>query len=78
MREHGIQASEQEMVELCLTRADGTPALGLYRGLKLKTRGTPWNVEVFRSGLEDLRNADRWPVILLVDVLTSAQSKTSG
>src|SRR5262249_9190240 len=42
-----IAATEQEMAELCLTRQDGTYWQGLYRGLKLKTRGTDWDVEVF-------------------------------
>lgn len=77
LREEGIPASEAEMVDLCLTREHGTPTLGLYRGLKLKTGGTPWKVEVFRCGLEELREANRWPVILLVDLLTSSESKSS-
>ncbi len=66
LREHAIPASEQEMVELCLTGEYGTPVLGLYRGLKLKTRGTRWHVEVFSSSLRELREANSWPVILLV------------
>ena len=37
------QSTEQEMAELCLTR-HGTSWQGLYRGLKLKTAGTGWDV----------------------------------
>ncbi len=69
LTEHGIPASEQEMIGLCLTREHGTPALGLYRGLKLKTRGTRWDVEVFRCSLEEMLEANRWPVILVVRLL---------
>jgi hypothetical protein len=46
LRAHGIDATESEMAELCLTRDNGTPMLGVYRGLVLKTRGTPWRVEI--------------------------------
>ena len=46
LRAHGIGATEQEMARLCLTSYRGCPALGLYRGLKLKTAGTDWDVEV--------------------------------
>jgi hypothetical protein len=65
LRAHGIEASEQEMAELCLTRR-GTSWLGLYRGLKLKTAGTPWEVEVVCCPIDGLnRYADR---PMLVDV----------
>lgn len=43
LRLHGISASEGEMARLCLTRS-GTHWLGVYRGLKLKTKGTGWDV----------------------------------
>lgn len=45
---HAIPATEAEMSNLCLTRADGTTMLGLYRGLTLKTAHTPWAVRVVR------------------------------
>lgn len=44
LNDHGIPASEAEMSELCRTTNQGTSMLGLYRGLLLKTRGTPWKV----------------------------------
>ncbi len=43
LRIHGISATEGELAELCLTRR-GTHWLGVYRGLKLKTAGTEWDV----------------------------------
>jgi hypothetical protein len=45
LRLHGIDASERELAGLCLTNRFGTPPLGLYRGLRIKTRGTGWHVE---------------------------------
>ena len=47
LRVHGIDATEREMASLCLTR-EGTHWLGLYRGLKVKTAGTDWDVVVER------------------------------
>lgn len=46
LRLHGIEATESEMAELCLTRK-GTNWMGLFRGLALKTKGSPWKVDVF-------------------------------
>jgi hypothetical protein len=60
---HGIASDEQEMAELCLTR-DGTTWKGLYRGLKLKTSQTCWNIEVFRGGRSDLLSGRQPPLIL--------------
>lgn len=68
LADYGIPANEQEMAELCLTRSKGTPILGLFRGLKLKTRQSGWDVEVFRCGLEELRREGRFPVLLPVRV----------
>jgi len=64
LRHYGIDAGEEEMIRLSLTRRGGTPSLGLYRGLKLKTRGTPWDVEVVRGRFEDLLEGPGEPVVL--------------
>lgn len=45
---YGIPATEQEMAELCLTR-QGTSWQGLYRGLKLKTAASDFNVQVVQG-----------------------------
>lgn len=37
---NGIPTTEREMIAACLTHIDGTSMLGLYRGLKMKTKGT--------------------------------------
>jgi hypothetical protein len=66
LREHGIHTGEREMMDLCLTGHDGTPQLGLFRGLKLKTRGTPYAVRAFHASREELLQSSNWPVVLLV------------
>jgi hypothetical protein len=63
LRHYGIAATEQEMAELCLTR-DGTSWQGLFRGLKLKTAGTPYDVEVIRCSDDRLRDLADRPLIL--------------
>ena len=65
LRAHGVETTEAEMAFLCLTRPAGTPMLGLYRGLKLKTAGTAFDVRAFRGGLAALR-ACGGPVLLSV------------
>ena len=69
---HGIAASEGEMARLCLTSPRGTSMWGVYRGLRLKTEGTPWRVEPLgRLGgatLADLRSAGS-PVLLSAGIL---------
>lgn len=66
LKAHGIAATEQEMAELCLTR-QGTSWQGLYRGLKLKTAGTAWDVEVFACTSDQVRqHAGGGPMIISV------------
>jgi hypothetical protein len=54
LKQAGIAASESEMADLCLTRG-GTMGLGMYRGLKLKTAGTAWDVEPITGSVSQLR-----------------------
>jgi hypothetical protein len=65
LKKHGIHATEQEMAELCLTRR-GTSWQGLYRGLKLKTAGTRWDVQVCRCSPDELERLGAAPLILSV------------
>jgi hypothetical protein len=53
------------MAELCLTR-HGTNWLGLYRGLKLKTQGTPWTVEVVHCSADEVHRHANRPMIMEV------------
>ncbi|MFC1597686.1 hypothetical protein ACFL5Q_07100, partial [Planctomycetota bacterium] len=54
LRNHEIDATEEELLSLCLTSYRGCPALGLYRGLKLKTAGTKWDVQVVSCTFDEL------------------------
>lgn len=62
LRAHGIEATEQEMAELCLTRR-GTSWMGIYRGLVLKTKGTRWKVEMVSDRLLAMQSVGRRPVL---------------
>lgn len=79
LTEHGIPATEAEMMRLCLTRSRGTSELGLYRALLVKTKGTPWTVKVLRGDVETLRRQLTRPAILLFDVYAAdvSRSRTS-
>jgi hypothetical protein len=72
LRAHGIQATEQEMAELCLTRR-GTTWPGLYRGLKLKTAGTKWDVEVLSGEPYEWDDLEGRPIILSVGLSREAR-----
>ena len=61
-----IAATEREMAELCLTRRTCTTMLGLYRGLKLKTAGTRWDVQPFAGSDALLRLPGGRPVLIAV------------
>ena len=62
---HEIPATEKEMAGLCLTR-EGTTWQGLYRGLKLKTAGTRWDVQVVQCDAAELPQLAGGPMILSV------------
>lgn len=67
LKAHGINASEAEMAELCLTRR-GTNWMGLYRGLALKTEGTAWKPVVFETDTNGLQARQAGPVILVAEL----------
>jgi hypothetical protein len=65
----GIDATEQEMIELCLTRESGTLQLGLYRGLRRKAPGA--RVEILNNDLPAIGSSP-------VPVIVSLGSATPG
>lgn len=68
---HGIEATEAELAELCLTR-QGTHWMGLYRGLKVKTADTAWDVEVSEFDRRRFASAEfDSPGILALDIDSS-------
>ncbi len=66
LRYEGIEASEAEMIPLCLTEAKGTPTLGLYRGIKIKADRENRKVEIVHASLDELLESDDWPILLTV------------
>jgi hypothetical protein len=64
---HGIEATEQEMAQLCFTRA-GTHWQGLYRGLKRKTAGTGWDVLVEACSADEATSQVDSPMIVAVGI----------
>lgn len=53
---YGIPTTEQEMAGLCLTDEQGSLWMGIYRGLKLKTKGLGYRIEVGQYTLEQLKS----------------------
>lgn len=74
LRFHGIPATEQEMAELCITRR-GTSWWGLFRGLKLKTSGTEWDVEAFSETTEQLQQPGKEASIVFVRLTAAVAEK---
>lgn len=59
-----IEATEQEMAELCLTRS-GTTWLGLYHGLATKLLGSDYHVELLKADSDELEQlAAEGPILL--------------
>ncbi len=69
LRIHGIPATEGTMAELCLTR-EGTHWLGVYRGLKLMTQKSRWDVVVEPFSSDAVRSLGNRPAILAVNIDT--------
>jgi hypothetical protein len=72
LQANSISATEGEMAQLCLTTSKGTSLLGLYRGLKIKTRDTAWDVRTFVGTRQELAAMIKGPVILSVGLETGA------
>lgn len=75
LRLHGIPATEREMAELCLTRR-GTHWLGVYRGLKLKTAGTEWDVVAERLSVPQILASGSAPGVLSLSLHGWASSRS--
>jgi len=73
LKSHGIEATEAELVELCLTRK-GTTWQGLFRGLTLKTQGTVWKVAANNASAEELLLSEELPAIISVGIPTGANA----
>ena len=59
LNQNVIPATEAEMADLCLTTERGTTDLGLYRGLKLRARGTALDIRPIYATAAELRQLPR-------------------
>lgn len=70
-----IEANEQDMAVLCLTRR-GTTWLGLYHGLSVRLAGTPYKAEFFECDVEDLdEHIKDHPVLLCCELTDEVSSE---
>jgi hypothetical protein len=69
LRHYGIETTEEDMAELCLTSDKGTTIQGLLRALSIKTKGTAYRPALRQLSLEELRSPGNLPAITNV-VLT--------
>ena len=76
LQHHRIPATEKEMLRLCLTSYRGCPALGLYRGLKIKTADTEWDVQVVSCELDELLKM-RGPFLLRITIQPMKRLETT-
>lgn len=74
LRAYGINATEREMAELCLTHR-GTNWMGLFRGLSKKTEGSPWKVEVFDVPPGENAQPPETPAILVARLPDDSQNR---
>lgn len=75
-----ITSDEREMATLCLTSGRGTQLLGIYRGLKIKTRGMPYRVNTLRGCTtpNDLKGLENRPAIIPVKTSTAVSRINKG
>ena len=71
LRLYGIEATEKELTELCLTR-EGTHWMGVYRGLKLKTANSEWTVVAEEYSEAAINRNVHTPSILALNLDVSA------
>jgi len=75
LQSYDIPATEKEMAQLCLTTTKGTSMLGLYRGLKLKTRDSAnYDVQPFSGNITDLQNSGISPILLSVGLPSGSEN----
>ena len=67
LQQYGIDASERTMAELCLTNRQGTPQLGLYRGLVIAAASKGLSPQMHWMSVEQLIDQpDLLPAIVSV------------
>ncbi|MEM6853290.1 MAG: hypothetical protein AAF593_02675 [Planctomycetota bacterium] len=73
LTQHGIETSERQMAELCLTNAEGTPLLGLYRGVAQIARPHGLRPSMEFLTLEELQDRpELLPAVVSVELTLAA------
>ncbi|MEM7625127.1 MAG: hypothetical protein AAF333_05810 [Planctomycetota bacterium] len=76
LAEHGIETTEREMSFLCLTNPQGTPLLGLYRGVWRATADHELRPVMNHLTLDELRQRpDLLPAVVSVQLTTEANAR---
>jgi len=75
LKHYGVTASEAEMIDLCLTRKDGTSVGGLLHGLAAKAKSSGKEAKVASLKLGDLKDPSRQPAILIVSLRQSVADR---
>ncbi len=68
LKYYGIDSTEEEMARLCLTRYEGTPLLGLYRGMRIKTDGSIYQVDIGKATIQQLQDDIGLPAIVIISL----------
>ena len=70
LKAHGVEKTERQLVDACLTDRNGTATLGLWRGLCIATRDCKWKPAILNADLNDLLGKtdreDVFPCLVLV------------
>jgi len=66
LREVGITATEQELVEDCLTSQDGTEPLSLYRALMRQTQGKGMKPKIAAKDPQAWSSLGQYPILAMV------------
>ena len=74
--QHDIETTEREMSHLCLTSAEGTPLLGLYRGVRLASADHSLKPSMGFMPLDELRQRPRLlPAVVSVQLTAEANER---
>ena len=66
LRSYAIETNEAQMARLCLTRYDGTPLLGLYRGMRIQTEDSIYQAQIGKATLKQLKEEIPLPVMVIM------------
>lgn len=74
LKHYDIDSDESELAKACFTQRRGTPKLGIYRGLALRTNRTQYQAIPFHCSIEELLDQQKFPAILFVHLEEQANA----